>query len=155
MAEQAPSERELEILKVLWEIGSASVRDVHRRMCPNNELAFNTVQTVLRIMTKKELVTQRPEGQAMIYTPAYTREQVTRRFLRKVYDGASRYVARALEQRVAHYAYGDSTAKRRDLQYDAPLRKALDLLDKGASQRDLFAMAGEPLTHITAGPKKP
>ncbi len=88
MAEQAPSERELEILKVLWEIGSSSVREVHRRMCPNNELAFNTVQTVLRIMSDKALVTQRTEGRALIYTPAYTREQVTRRFLTKVFDGA-------------------------------------------------------------------
>ena len=120
MAEQAPSERELEILKVLWEIGSASVRDVHRRMCPNNELAFNTVQTVLRIMTKKELVTQRPEGQAMIYTPAYTREQVTRRFLRKVYDGAINELVLTLLQN------GESSAQElRDLeQLIAKARKA-------------------------------
>jgi carboxyl-terminal processing protease len=70
---------------------------------------------------------------------------------RKTYDGASRYVTRYLDQRVAHYAGGDSTAKRRDLPYDAPLRKALDLLSKGDSQRSLFAEAGEPL----ATAKKP
>ena len=65
---------------------------------------------------------------------------------RKTYDAASRYVNHLLDQRVAHYALGDSTAKRRDLQYDAPLRKAIDLLDKGGSQRELFALAGEPLS---------
>jgi len=54
---------------------------------------------------------------------------------RKTYDGATRYVSRLLDQRVAHYAMGDSAAKRRDLPYDAPLRKAIDLLDKGGSQR--------------------
>jgi len=64
---------------------------------------------------------------------------------RKTYDGASRYVNRLLDQRVAHYAFGDSAAKRRDLPYDAPLRKAIDLLDKGGTQRELFAAAGEPL----------
>ena len=76
---------------------------------------------------------------------------------RKQYDAASRYVSRLLDQRVAHFAFGDSTAKRRDLPYDAPLRKAIDLLEKGASQRDLFAMAGEPLAHGTCAtpPKKP
>jgi carboxyl-terminal processing protease len=74
---------------------------------------------------------------------------------RKIYDAANRYVARSLEQRVAHYAFGDSAAKRRDLPYDAPLRKALALLDKGASQRDLFAIAGEPLVHVTAAPRSP
>jgi carboxyl-terminal processing protease len=77
---------------------------------------------------------------------------------RKSYDAASRYVNRLLDQRVAHYAFGDSTSKRRDLAYDAPLRKAIDLLEKGASQRDLFAMAGETLaapTRAVAPPKKP
>ena len=64
---------------------------------------------------------------------------------RKAYDAASRYISRALEQRVSHYAFGDSTAKRRDLPYDAPLRKAIDLLSHGGSQRELFVAAGEPL----------
>jgi carboxyl-terminal processing protease len=76
---------------------------------------------------------------------------------RKTYDGASRYVNRALDQRIAHYAFGDSTAKRRDLTYDAPLRKAIDLLEKGASQREVFALAGEPLAVAkpSPSPKKP
>jgi len=75
---------------------------------------------------------------------------------RKTYDAASRYVTRALDQRVSHFAFGDSTAKRRDLPYDAPLRKAIDLLEKGTSQRDLFALAGEPLAAAPARmPKKP
>jgi len=65
---------------------------------------------------------------------------------RKAYDAASRYVSRAIEQRVAHFVAGDSLAKKKDLAYDAPLRKAIDLLAKGNSQRDLFAMAGESLT---------
>ena len=57
------------------------------------------------------------------------------------YDAAGRYVDRLLEQRVARLVGGDSTAKRRDLQFDAPLRRALELMDKGASQKDLFALA--------------
>jgi carboxyl-terminal processing protease len=76
---------------------------------------------------------------------------------RKTYDAASRYVNHLLDQRIAHYALGDSTAKRRDLQYDAPLRKAIDLLDKGGSQRELFALAGEPLSgqHAVPPARKP
>ena len=71
---------------------------------------------------------------------------------RKTYDAASRYVNRLLDQRVAHYAVGDSAAKRRDLPYDAALRKAIDLLDKGGSQRELFALAGEPLSATRSVP---
>lgn len=88
MTEVSPSERELEILKVLWELGSGSVRDVHRRMCPNDELAFNTVQTLLRIMEDKGLVQHRAEGRTFIYTPTHSRERVAQRFLTKVFDGS-------------------------------------------------------------------
>jgi predicted transcriptional regulator len=88
LSELSPSERELEILKVLWEIGSGSVRAVHQALCPNDELAFNTVQTTLRIMEDKGLVGHRSEGRTFIYFPRHSRERVARRFLNKVFDGS-------------------------------------------------------------------
>jgi carboxyl-terminal processing protease len=60
---------------------------------------------------------------------------------RPQYDAASRYVNRLIEQRVARVVGGDSTAKRRDLPCDAPLRKTLELMEKGSSQKDLFTLA--------------
>ncbi|MDB4915994.1 MAG: carboxyl-terminal protease [Gemmatimonadetes bacterium] len=60
---------------------------------------------------------------------------------RAQFDAAQRYVDRVLEQRVARFVGGDSTAKRRDLAFDAPLRKALELMEKGSTQRDLFTLA--------------
>jgi predicted transcriptional regulator len=83
-----PSERELDVLRVLWEIGKGSVRDVHDRISPDLGLAFNTVQTVLRNMEEKGLVGHRAEGRTFIYFPKHTREQVTSRFLSKVFGGA-------------------------------------------------------------------
>ena len=88
MPEPSPSERELEILKVLWEMGSGSVREVHQHLCPNDELAFNTVQTTLRIMEDKGLVAHRSEGRTFVYSPQHSRERVARRFLDKVFDGS-------------------------------------------------------------------
>ena len=88
MADAAPSERELEILKVLWDLGEGSVRDVYERLAPNGEVHFNTVQTLLRIMEEKSLVRHRATGRTFIYSPCHTRDQVTRRFLHKVFDGA-------------------------------------------------------------------
>jgi carboxyl-terminal processing protease len=80
--------------------------------------------------------------------PSQWREELYRRLQakgvmldKKEYDASSRYVDRLLEQRVARFAFGDSAAKRRDLPYDAPLRKAIDLLDKGTTQKELFAIA--------------
>ncbi len=83
-----PSERELDILKVLWELGSGSVRAVHQRLCPSAELAFTTVQTLLRIMEEKGLVEHHTEGRTFIYAPKHSRERVATRFLHKVFDGA-------------------------------------------------------------------
>ena len=60
---------------------------------------------------------------------------------RAQFDGAPRYVDRLLDQRVAQLMGGDSTAKRHDLLFDAPLRKTLELMEKGSSQKDLFTLA--------------
>ena len=65
---------------------------------------------------------------------------------RKLFDSASTYVDRALESFVARFAFGDSTAKRHDLPDDVQLKKALELLRKGQSQKDLFALAGVSVT---------
>ncbi|MEP6730549.1 MAG: S41 family peptidase, partial [bacterium] len=70
---------------------------------------------------------------------------------RAQYDSASRYVDRLLEQRVARFVGGDSTAKRRDLAFDAPLRKALELMEKGSSQKDLFTLAAASQPHVADG----
>jgi carboxyl-terminal processing protease len=60
---------------------------------------------------------------------------------RAQYAAAGRYIDRLLEQRVSRLVAGDSTAKRRDLAFDAPLRKALEVMEKGQSQQDLFTIA--------------
>ena len=86
--EIAPSDRELDILKIFWEIGEASVRDVHSRMSPNGEFAFTTIQTLIRIMADKGLLSQRRDNRTLYYTPCYTAEQASSRFLHKLFDGS-------------------------------------------------------------------
>ena len=98
MTENGPSPRELDVLKALWALGSGSVREVHRRMYPDGELAFNTVQTLLRIMEEKGLVRHRSEGRMFVYEPIYSRDRVTSRFLHRVFDGALDQVVLSLLQ---------------------------------------------------------
>lgn len=88
MADAGPSERELDLLKVLWDLGEAKVRDVHAELSKREKCAFTTVQTLLRIMADKKLVRYRRVGRALVYSPAHTREQMSSRFLHRVYDGA-------------------------------------------------------------------
>jgi predicted transcriptional regulator len=88
MTELSPSERELDVLKVLWDLGESKVRDVHEALNAQQKTAFTTVQTLLRIMADKGLVNQRAVGRTLYYSPKHTIEQVSSRFLKRVYDGA-------------------------------------------------------------------
>jgi carboxyl-terminal processing protease len=71
------------------------------------------------------------------------------------YEAASRYVDRLIEQRLSRFVEGDSTAKRRDLRFDAPLQRAIALMDKASTQKDLYAEAGLSRTPAAATAKKP
>lgn len=84
-----PTPRELEILKVLWEQGPSSVRDVYRRLAQDEDLAYTTVQTLLRIMEEKGLVEHHVEGRSFVYTARYSRDESAARFLERVFDGAA------------------------------------------------------------------
>lgn len=88
MTDRNPSGRELEILKILWDAGPSTVRQVHEQMAPDGELAFNTVQTLLRIMDDKGLVEHKREGRTFVYSPRRTRENETSRLVDKMFDGA-------------------------------------------------------------------
>ena len=92
-----PTPRELEILKVLWEDGPSSVRAVHRRlMLREPDLAYNTVQTLLRLMEVKCLVGHDLDGRTFIYTACYSRDESTSRFLDRVFDGAASQLVQSL-----------------------------------------------------------
>lgn len=94
--ESLPTPRELEILKVLWRQGPSSVRSVceelnrQRRRRHREPLAYTTVQTMLRLMEEKGLVTHRLQGRTFIYTARYTRQDTVTGFVQRVFDGAAR-----------------------------------------------------------------
>ncbi len=83
-----PTDKEIEILKVLWDLGEGSVRAVVDRLAPDGSIHFNTVQTQLRIMDRKGLVRSRLDGRTHIYQPVYTRKQETTRFVNQVFNGS-------------------------------------------------------------------
>ena len=90
MAEMpTPTTRELEILKVLWEVGPSSVRTVYHQLTQDKDLAYNTVQTLLRIMEDKGLVKHHVEGRTFVYSPRFSRDESAARFLDRVFDGAA------------------------------------------------------------------
>jgi carboxyl-terminal processing protease len=61
---------------------------------------------------------------------------------RAVWDAGSHYVDRLIGTRIALMAFGDSTARRRTVAEDAQIRRALELIRQGRTQKDLLALAG-------------
>ncbi|HMC53555.1 MAG TPA: S41 family peptidase [Gemmatimonadaceae bacterium] len=57
------------------------------------------------------------------------------------WQGGERWIGQQIEYYVARYVAGDSSAKRRQLPIDAPLRRAIDMMNRGQSQKDLFNLA--------------
>lgn len=91
-----PTARELEILKVLWEHGPSSVRTVFRHLSQGKDLAYNTVQTLMRIMDEKGILKHHVEGRTFVYTPRFSRDESAIRFLDRVFDGAALQLVQSL-----------------------------------------------------------
>lgn len=70
---------EWEIMQAVWDLdGPVSVRDVLEHLYPDGEKAYTTVQTVLNILEKKQLLRREKTGMVNFYTPASSREDATR-----------------------------------------------------------------------------
>ncbi|MCA9255350.1 MAG: BlaI/MecI/CopY family transcriptional regulator, partial [Phycisphaerales bacterium] len=88
------SAAELEVLRVLWDVGPSTVRQVlealHGR---GRDWAYTTVLTFLTRMEQKGVVSSNKSGMAYVYRPALTRNRVRRERLRvlvdELYDGAA------------------------------------------------------------------
>ncbi len=90
---QTPTERELEILKVLWQHGEATVRQVYEDLRKQElPIVQNTVQAFLRTMEEKQLVDHRVEGRSFVYRPLVqpggTQSALASKLLGRVFDGA-------------------------------------------------------------------
>ncbi len=105
MATVAPTERELQALKVLWQLGRATVRDITAAINERGDsLAYTTVLSLLQVMEQKELVGHEASGKVYSYFARARREAVLSRlargFLDRVFDGAmDEYLVHALESK--------------------------------------------------------
>lgn len=88
-----PTELELEILKVLWQAGPVTVRQVREALAPVRRLAHTSVITVMNIMVDKGYLARRKRGPSYVYRPRVSQEATTGRMLRdlvdRVFDGSA------------------------------------------------------------------
>jgi len=83
-----PTEMELKILKILWRIGPATVREVREELAALSDPAYTTVMTLMGIMTKKGYLSRRKKGPGYVYRPRVTEESVKKTMLSDLVDRA-------------------------------------------------------------------
>jgi BlaI family penicillinase repressor len=92
-----PTEVELELLRALWEKGSASVRVLHEVVSHQRPLGYTSVLKTLQIMTEKGLVERTEAGKAHIYHAAASQEETQNQLLRdlseRLFSGSAAQLA--------------------------------------------------------------
>ena len=121
-----PTQAELDILRVLWQLGPSSVREVHESQSGSRTTGYTTILKMLQIMTVKGLVTRDERGRTHVYRAALAQEQTQRQIvtdlLERVFEGsASQLIQQALATR---------RATREEM---AEIRRLLDRAEGGKS----------------------
>lgn len=96
-----PTERELEILQVLWDLGPSTVRDVFEVLDRKSKTAYTSVLTIMLTMLEKGYVTRDASEKSHIYRATYSKNQMEEMLVATFMDGvfggsAMRLVTRAL-----------------------------------------------------------
>ena len=102
MPQRAPTNAELEILRVLWQRGPSTVRDVHESLDHTRPVGYTTVLKLLQIMVEKGLVRRDASARSHVYAAAASQDATQRRMVAdlvgRVFGGSTlRLVLHALE----------------------------------------------------------
>ncbi len=88
-----PTEVELQILRILWELGPSPVREMHARLNAEKGTNYSTTVKMLSVMLDKGLVKRDEKASPHVYRPVLSREKTGKRMvgdlIDKVYDGAA------------------------------------------------------------------
>lgn len=87
-SQQTPTQRELDILKILWEHKECTVREVYESIREQVPIVQNTVQAMLRTMEEKGLVKHRTDGRAFVYRPTAKKDRTVKQMVGKLLDSA-------------------------------------------------------------------
>lgn len=83
-----PTEAELEILSLLWELKEASVRQIHERLAETKETGYTTTLKIMQIMHAKGMVIRDEENRTHIYRPATNQKDTQKSLLKNLMSTA-------------------------------------------------------------------
>ena len=87
-----PTEVELRILRILWEHGPSTAREIHNQLAETRDTNYSTTVKMLSVMLEKNLVKRDETVRPQIYRTAVTQDRTRQRMLKdlihKAYDGS-------------------------------------------------------------------
>ena len=90
----APTDAELDVLRVLWDRGESTVREVHDVIAGLRDVGYTTVLKQMQVMHQKGLLTRQERFKSHLYAPAQPRSTTQRllaaSLLRQAFDGSAR-----------------------------------------------------------------
>jgi BlaI family penicillinase repressor len=88
------TDQELEIMKVVWQLGAATVREVYEELLKHRKIAYTTVMTMMGILEQKGRLTRTANDRAYVYKPSQPRGEVVgsmvHDFVKRVFDGSAK-----------------------------------------------------------------
>jgi predicted transcriptional regulator len=120
-----PTKLELSILKVLWESGPLSVREIQNILDSRKPTGYTTVLKMLQIMTEKGLVDRDETVRPQIYRARHSQEQTQRHLVRDLLDRAFGGSVKALVMQ----ALASKKSSPKDLE---AIEKLLDRMEGGS-----------------------
>ena len=120
-----PTDAEIEILHVLWQLEPATVRQIHEHLTQNKQAQYTTTLKQLQVMTEKGLVVRDESERSHVYRAAVARNQVQRQMTTHLIDRVFGGSARGMLME----ALGSKKVSKKDL---AELRQLIDDFEKGS-----------------------
>jgi BlaI family transcriptional regulator, penicillinase repressor len=81
-------ETEMEILQHVWDLGEASVNDVHQRILVYRKVAYTTIMTVMKNLSNKGLLSYEQRGASYVYRAERTAEEVRQNLVERLISKA-------------------------------------------------------------------
>ncbi len=123
-ATQRPTDAELAILRVLWERGPSTVRQVHNILNEIRPTVYTTILKLMQIMDNKGLVRRDKSQRAHVYQPAFTEAETQKRLVGDLLE-------RAFSGSTASLLMQALSAKEASAEELAQIRQILDEVERG------------------------
>ncbi|HSN10444.1 MAG TPA: BlaI/MecI/CopY family transcriptional regulator [Hanamia sp.] len=117
-----PTESEMEILQVLWEQGSSTVREVHEILSKTKDSGYTTTLKLMQIMNEKGLLNRNDESKTHIYTAAVKKESIQKQVVSKMING----LFKGSSAKLVMHALGNHRASKQEI---LEIKKYLDEIE--------------------------